>query len=310
MSQRFEGHNLEEALNRAASELGVERYQISHRVIVEKRGFLGGIKRVVIEADVNPDATEPVAFAPAPAAMVEPSAPAPAMRSARPSRGAGGGGGGGRRDGGDRGGRGGDRRGNGGERGGRGGGRDRDRRPAHSSDELRPGDFEKFTGEIPEQGPETDVTRAVREWCERVLSLARIEVVARTEEKAEQIFVRFYGAEGRRLIERNGELLDALQVLANKALVGRKTEKEIEFDCEQFKERRNQELGQQAREVADRVRRDGREELLPAMSPIERRIVHLALHDDQQVTTESRGEGFYKRVAIILRPPADGSSES
>ncbi len=306
MSQRFEGHNLEEALNRAASGLGVERYQISHRVIVEKRGFLGGIKRVVIEADVNPDATEPVASVAA-VAMIEPSAPAPAMRSARPPRS----GGGGRRDRGDREGRGGARRGNGGERGGRGGGgRDRDRRPPHSSDELRPGDFEKFTGEIPEQGAETDVTRAVREWCERLLSLARIEVVARTEEKAEQIFVRFYGADGRRLIERNGELLDALQVLANKALVGRQTEKEIEFDCEQFKERRNEELGQQAREVADRVRRDGREELLPAMSPIERRIVHLALRDDPQVTTQSRGEGFYKRVAIILRQPADGSSES
>jgi spoIIIJ-associated protein len=45
------------------------------------------------------------------------------------------------------------------------------------------------------------------------------------------------------------------------------------------------------------------------MSPIERRIVHLALQDDQDVTTESRGDGFYKRVAIIPRPAAQ-SSES
>jgi spoIIIJ-associated protein len=57
------------------------------------------------------------------------------------------------------------------------------------------------------------------------------------------------------------------------------------------------------------VRRERREQLLPAMSPIERRIVHLALQDDRDVTTESRGEGFYKRVAIILRP-AEQSSES
>jgi spoIIIJ-associated protein len=40
------------------------------------------------------------------------------------------------------------------------------------------------------------------------------------------------------------------------------------------------------------------------MSPIERRIVHLALQDDEAVTTESRGDGFYKRVAVIPRPPA------
>ncbi len=298
MSQRFEGHNLEEALNNAASGLAVERYQISHRVIVEKRGFLGGIKRVVIEAEVNPDATEPVA-----ATAVEPSPSTPAVPSTPPSRG--GRGAGGRRDRGERRGRGRhEHRGNGGEHNGG------DRHERDSGDELRPGDFEKFTGEIPEQGPESEMARAVREWCERVVSLAGIDVVIRTEETREQMLTSFYGADGRRLIERNGELLDALQVIANKALVGRETEKEIEFDCDQFKVRRTEELGQRAHDFADRVRRDRREQLLPAMSPVERRIVHMALRDDDEVTTESRGEGFYKRVAIILRPPADGSSES
>jgi predicted RNA-binding protein Jag len=92
-------------------------------------------------------------------------------------------------------------------------------------------------------------------------------------------------------------------VLANKALVGRKVEKEIELDCEEFKGHREEDLGRRAREVADRVRRGGREELLPAMSPIERRIVHIALREDPDVTTDSRGEGFYKRIAIIPRPP-------
>ena len=114
-----------------------------------------------------------------------------------------------------------------------------------------------------------------------------------------------YGGDARRFTERHGELLDALQVLANKALAGRKVEKDIELDCESFKERRVTDLEERARELADRVRKDGREQLLPAMSPIERRIVHLALQDDAAVTTESRGEGFYKRVAVIPRPAAE-----
>jgi len=133
------------------------------------------------------------------------------------------------------------------------------------------------------------------------MRLARLSGEVRTEENDAQIIVRVYGRDAGRLIERNGELLDAIQVLANKALTGRKVEKEIELDCAQFKEKRVEELGVRARETADRVRRDRREELLPAMSPIERRIVHMALADDADVMTESRGDGFFKRVAVIPR---------
>ncbi|HKR63667.1 MAG TPA: R3H domain-containing nucleic acid-binding protein, partial [Thermoanaerobaculia bacterium] len=142
----------------------------------------------------------------------------------------------------------------------------------------------------------------VREWVEDVVVLSKLDLVVRTEEKDEHVMVRLYGADTRRLIDRHGELLDAIQVLANKALVGRKLEKEIELDAEEFKDKRVGELQQRAQEVAERVRRGGREELLPAMSPIERRIVHMALREDEEVTTESRGEGFYKRVAIVRRP--------
>ena len=295
MSQRFEGRNLEEALQNAAQALGVERWQLTYHVLMEKRGFLGGVKRIVIEADVNQEAPPP---APAAAASSSPLESRP-PRSDRGGRRGGGGGGGGR-------GRGGERRrdGNGDSRGGRRGGG----RRSHS-DELQPGDFEAFFGDVPEQGPESDDARAVHEWCERVVSLTRLALAVRTEENDGQIIVRLYGSDTRRLVDRHGELLDAIQVLANKALVGRRVEKEIELDCETFKEQRVEQLGQRAREVADRVRNGGREELLPAMTPIERRIVHLALRDDEDVTTESRGEGFYKRVAIIPRAPGESTPE-
>ena len=82
-------------------------------------------------------------------------------------------------------------------------------------------------------------------------------------------------------------------------------EKEIELNCEAFKERRAEQLAEKAKELADRVRDSGREQLLPAMTPIERRIVHLALQEDADVTTESRGDGFYKRVAIVKREAAE-----
>ena len=68
MSQRFEGRNLEDALNHASAALGVERWQLTYHVLMEKRGFLGGVKRVVIEADINREAPPP---APTAAASAE-----------------------------------------------------------------------------------------------------------------------------------------------------------------------------------------------------------------------------------------------
>jgi spoIIIJ-associated protein len=297
MGQRFEGRNLDEALGHAAEAFGVDRHQLTHSVILEKRGFLGGVKRIVIEADVNEGAAPPEQPAVAPAQPATPP-PAPAVAGAPPAARERGGRGGGR--GGDRGGR------------GRGGNRRDDRSPRgprreRRDDDLQPGDFERafVVVEAPEQGPESAEAKAVREWCEEAIDYARFDLDVRTEENEAQIVVRLYGRDARRMTEEHGEALDALQVLANKALIGRKTEKDIELDCDGFKSRRNEDLEQRARDAAERVRSDGREQLLPAMTPIERRIVHLALQDDADVTTESRGEGFYKRVAIVRRAAAE-----
>ena len=291
MSQRFEGKNVEEALTSASEALGVERYQLTYHVLLEKRGFLGGVKRVVIEADINTSAVDaPAAAAPQPDTQRAMDS-RPARSEGRRERGGdrGGRGRGGRREGGQGG-------GGGRERGGRGrrGGRDRDDRPAPPK-QMTPVD-------LPPQEAESEHATTVRTWCDEVIRLGRFDLQIRTSENDEQINVTFYGGDTDLLTDRHGELLDAFQVLANKALTGRKVEKDIEMDCEQFKAHRIEDLERRAREMADRVRREKREELLPAMSPIERRIVHLALQDDAEVTTESRGEGFFKRVAIILRP--------
>src|SRR5258706_15746698 len=111
MAQRFEGKNLDEALTMASEAFGVERVQLTYHVVLEKRGFLGGFKRIVVEAEVNEAAVE------------RPAQPAAASVPGGAPRREGGGGGRGR-GGRDRGrGRGGDGR----ERGGRSAGGNRQR---------------------------------------------------------------------------------------------------------------------------------------------------------------------------------------
>lgn len=296
--KRFEGKNLEEALENASRALNVERYRLSYHVVMEKRGFLGGMKRVVVEADINDAAAPPP---PPPAGLDDDDSVQPPSLSYEselgiPSR---------DRDRGPRrGGRG--RRGGGG--GGGGGGRSGGRREEKSrSTPMQrrepPAREDSVVETIPEQGTESDKAGQVREWFEELFDLADLDLVVRTQESDEQLEVRLFGGDSKRLLAHGGELLDSLQVLVNKSLAGRGAEKPVEVDCREFKGRRSSDLERRARAVADEVRSSGREQILEAMSPIERRIVHLALQDDGEVMTESRGEGFYKRIAIVLRTP-------
>src|ERR1700690_3275205 len=93
MPQRFEGRNLDDALNAAAQHFGVGRWQLTYSVLLEKRGFLGGVKRVVLEAEVNEAATQPAVTPVASQVAVPLATSAAPPRTERSDRGARGGGG-------------------------------------------------------------------------------------------------------------------------------------------------------------------------------------------------------------------------
>jgi len=67
------------------------------------------------------------------------------------------------------------------------------------------------------------------------------------------------------------------------------------------RERLLEELRVAAVAAADRVRQSGQPETLGEMNPAERRIVHMALAEDPDVTTESLGTGVVKRIRIRTR---------
>jgi spoIIIJ-associated protein len=104
------------------------------------------------------------------------------------------------------------------------------------------------------------------------------------------------------LIGRKGETLAALQYMLN-LIVNHQTHAHATFgiDVEGYRQRREAQLEDLARRVADRVRRDGQPMTLEPMPPAERRIVHMALAEDPDVQTVSIGEGDARKVAITLK---------
>ena len=60
-------------------------------------------------------------------------------------------------------------------------------------------------------------------------------------------------------------------------------------------------LEQQALDAAKEVKRWGEPVTLPEMNAHDRRIIHVTLKDDPELTTESMGEGAMKKVVISLK---------
>lgn len=106
------------------------------------------------------------------------------------------------------------------------------------------------------------------------------------------------------LIGRRGETLAALQLLVS-LIVGHRTKHRmrIVIDAENYRERREENLRSLALRVAQQVRNYRRSIALEAMPPHERRIVHIALSDSKDISTESIGEGDARRVVISLKRP-------
>ena len=106
------------------------------------------------------------------------------------------------------------------------------------------------------------------------------------------------------LIGRRGETLRALQFLVNAMLSHREeTLGPIVVDVEQYRGRREQELRSLAERTARRAVSTRRSVHLDSMTPADRRIVHLALADSGDVTTQSAGEGADRHV--VVSPVAD-----
>ncbi len=102
------------------------------------------------------------------------------------------------------------------------------------------------------------------------------------------------------LIGRRGQTLSCLQYMV-RIIVGhqKKVWLPIVIDVESYKQRRCNALQALAFRIAEQVTQKGEPFALEPMPAFDRRIIHLALADHPDVTTESSGEGEARRVVII-----------
>jgi spoIIIJ-associated protein len=113
------------------------------------------------------------------------------------------------------------------------------------------------------------------------------------------LFLDFSGRDANELTENRFEVLRAVEYLLNKIFQADVNERGmINCDVSGKRQTRMTELQLIARAAAEKVRQSRLPFKLNPMDSRERRIVHLALADDQTIRTESEGEGEYRKVVI------------
>lgn len=265
----------DEALNKAASSLGVPAEQIKITVLEESKGLFGKPGKVKVKAEVvapkvskskakakvedTPATTgaeaDPVAVEPAP--VEEAPKSKPARKAAKPEK----------------------------------------------AEKAEP--VAKAVTDTPAEAKEEVVATeadadALKGILDKLLGLADMEAEVKvTDIKGRYISMQIDGDDVGYLVGRRGEVLNALQYLCN-VISSRKVANGVRVTLEgdDYRHRREAILTQMALEVAEEVKKRGEEAVLAPLPAFERRIIHQALVDFDGVETYSEGEEPDRRVVI------------
>ena len=163
----------------------------------------------------------------------------------------------------------------------------------------------------PERGapapPAEGEAAVARELLERVVSALDVDARVDVSEGDEEVVATVTGGDLGVLIGRHGQMIDALQYLAN-AMAHRSVgddRRRIVVDAAGYRARRSATLETLARRSAELASATGRRVELEPMSAVERRLVHEALKDDPEVETASEGVEPNRYVVVLPRLSAD-----
>ena len=173
--------------------------------------------------------------------------------------------------------------------------------------EIAPLEVEEVVAETEEKaeetlafnGKETDGERTVV-FLEGLFKLLNITACTELVSEGEKVEINVTAANTTAIIGKHGAMLDAIQTLAGAvANTGREDYKRVVVDCENYRENREATLNKLAGNLADKANRLGKKIKLEPMNPYERRIIHAALSEREDVKTESEGKEPNRYIVIV-----------
>ena len=145
----------------------------------------------------------------------------------------------------------------------------------------------------------SDGARAV-EFIDGLMEILGIQAVTELISDGEKIEINVTSSDSNKVIGRHGEVLDAVQCLAGAVSnIGRDVYKKVVVDCENYRAGREQTLINLAHKLAAKAVEKQRRVTLEPMNPYERRVIHSALAENEEVKTISSGKEPARFIVII-----------
>ncbi len=272
-----EGSSIDDAIERALQQLGVERDRVDIEIVANATKGLFGIggKKAKVRASLR----SPISLTEPPPAAAEPR-PKPAAPKAAPSA----------NDG------------------------SKPSPRVRNKGQSKPAPRERPARERPprarakraaaEEPPADDIAEETLEHArtvlEKTVQLIGTEATVTTAKDELGISLVIDGDDSGILIGRRGQTLDALEYVINR-VASRDTRHttHLVVDSHGYRQRRRDSLEELARRMGERAGERGKTVTMNPMSPRDRRIVHLALRDQPGLETRSSGNGYFRKLLII-----------
>ncbi len=154
----------------------------------------------------------------------------------------------------------------------------------------------RVTTKVSPIGPAADRAKEV---LDEILKHIDLPMVVECEAREGYYYLNIISNGSGLLIGKRGKTLNALQFLVSK-IVSRQAGENVSVivDTENYRSKRELSLNELARQLSEKVKKSHRSLTTGPMSAQDRRIIHLALKEDHEVRTKSKGEGNLRRVVI------------
>jgi len=148
------------------------------------------------------------------------------------------------------------------------------------------------------EGIEKDAIQILQEILDKMSFMTVVDI----KEEGEGRVLTVRGDDMGRIIGKDGNTLKAFEVIVRSILSRIYTEKiYLNIDAGDYREKRRQSLERLAKEVVEEVEKTGAEKAMPHLEASDRRIIHMYLKDNNNVTSFSQGEGRDRRLIIALK---------